>query len=240
MGAVKGYFERQILLFRLSLISLIALTSTAIHAQSWQFSNYKIGDVANLKYREFGLGEWHDYQEDAYFLRALDTLSGNIYVAFSGKKDCQEEYCNRKISIQTVKDNYMLARFDTVWKSLDIPKFHTVFGMFIVAYEVENPWLEESELEDIVVPEEKWRGIQFTIEQDRILPLERLSKSKLRNLRHQVLLKKGHKYHASEITEYFLHRHHRRKIDSNAIHNDYTEPELYLLKILTELIYFEG
>ena len=131
----------------------------------------------------------------------------------------------------------MLDRFDTTWFSIEPPQFKTVFDHYIVAYEVENPWMQKDELGAIEIPEEKWRGLQFIIDSNRILPLESLSKSKLRQVRHQVLLKKGHKYHAAEITEYFLHRHHRRELDSNAIHTDYSEAELYLLKCLTDLIY---
>lgn len=231
-----GHFGKQLINFKLSLF-FIFISIQEIQAQSWQFSNYKIGDVANLKYREFGLGEWHDYQPDAYFLRAMDTVNGYIFLAFSGKKDCYENSCDRKISIQIIKNNFMSGRLDTVWKSLEPPKFYSVFGKFIVSYEVDNPWLKESELAEMEVPEEKWRGIQFLVDRDRLIPLEKMSKSKLRHLRHEVLLLKGHKHHASEITEYFLHRHHRRKVDSNAIHHDYTEAELYLLKCLTELIY---
>ena len=69
---------------RISLFVFFSILSIQGFSQ-WQFSNYKIGDVANLKYREFGLGEWHDYQDDAYFLRALDTVNDYIYLAFSGK-----------------------------------------------------------------------------------------------------------------------------------------------------------
>lgn len=239
MRTIMGYFERHVRVFTVSLY-LLCLHVQISFGQSWQFSNYKIGDVANLKYREFGLGEWHDYQEDAYFLRAIDTVNGYLYLAFTSKKDCNEEYCNRKISLHLIKNNYMVGRFDTVWKSLETPKFHTVFKMFTVSFEVDNPWLDESDLEELEVPEEKWRGLQFIVDDNRLIPLETLSKSKLRHLRHKILMQKGHKHHASEITEYFLHRHHRRKVDSNAIHQDYTEPELYLLKSLTELIYSES
>ncbi len=215
----------------------IVIFVSALQASAQKATSYKVGDVANLKYKEFGLGEWHDYQQDAFYVRGLDTIEGNTFLAFSGLNKCFDTFCEYKVSLQITNGQYFIDRIDTIWTSLNVPNFQKVFDLFIVAYEVENVWFDVEKSQNSYHSVEKWRGIQYVIENDKIVPLEKLSKSKLRHYRHEVLLKKGHKHHASEITEYFLHRHQRRKIDETAIHMDFSEAELYILKCMTDFIY---
>jgi hypothetical protein len=130
---------------------------------------------------------------------------------------------------------YMLNSFDSSCKASVQPVLQTVFDKYIVAYDVQKNAVPESAGYDI--PEEEMTGLHYVIEEGIIKPLHSYNRSRLRHLRHEILSGKGHKYHASEITEYFLHRHKWRHVNPEEIHTVFNESELFLLKGITDLIY---
>lgn len=198
-------------------------------------SRYKVGDVCNIKYKEFGLGEWHDYQSDAFFLSYHESFGNNDVLIFTSEKECESRLCDYRISIHSTSGYYMLNRLDTSFKASVRPVFYTVFNHYIVAYE--DHQTTRGEAPEHKAPEEDMSGLHYVIEEGVIRPLHTMTKSRLRHLRHEILSEKGHQYHASEITEYFLHRHKWRHVNPEEIHKVFNEAELFLLKGITDLIY---
>jgi hypothetical protein len=214
-------------------ISLIVLSfSLNLSAQFDITNQYKIGEICDSKYTEFGLGIWHDKEDGAYFLKYKDKFQGHNLLAFTSKKDCNTKDCNYQIALFIVKNNRMEHRYETELRCVDRPYFEIVEDHFILVSDKKAEWAKIEANPKAKNIEDNVNALVFVIAHEKLNALTDLNLSQLKISRNLIFAKHGYTFASHALDFHFREQSWYKPLPENQKDTVFTAKEVFLIKTI--------
>ncbi len=228
----------------LCLIWLILFTSIGnglqCVGQALPIDQIKAGEIVDKKYAGFGLGEWEEGDDDAYYVRFYSPFGDGHIVVFYNTLDCTPIICKDLLELFLINQDTITYRLSTELLRELNPEFEILHNTFLQCIEVRHEWYEDGNGMTYNEADNYVGGLRFILKDNKLIPLENLSKSDLRIYRNLIFAKYGYRFKSENLNDYFSSKDWYVPIPGLDINKVLTEKDIEMINFIRELEGFTG